>query len=123
MSTSREGVSTPFFIKSIRLVPPARNLARGTRATASTADAGCSARRYSKVFIFSPCEPRLSLAARALRALHCLHDSGIGAATADVAAHTLANLVSGKLDGRGFGDIGGDEASVAARGFVQQCNA
>ena len=37
MSTRRSGSSTPFFIRSIRLVPPARNFAGAPLAIASTA--------------------------------------------------------------------------------------
>src|SRR5205823_2785263 len=84
---------------------------------------GCSARRYSKGFIFSPCERRLSLAARALRGLDSRYDPWIGTTAADIAAHPLANLFGGELNWPGFRDVGGDKAGVAPLGFTQQRNA
>ena len=94
MSTRRAGVSTFSFIRSSRVVPPARNRTSApccavfVCAATLIAAAASSGRMNSKV-----CMGSLLLAAR--RSADLLdrgHDVGIGPAAADVAAHQLLHV-------------------------------
>ena len=88
MSTSRSGSSTPSFsIKSSWVVPPARYWASGSALASATATATSSARMYSNGRIATR-PPRGDLSDRG-------DDVWIRAATADVAAHELADLLIG----------------------------
>src|SRR6185437_14618829 len=74
MSTSRDGVCTPFFIRSIRLVPPARNFAPLPPMIASIAACSCSARLYSKEFIVrSSITLQCSFYLRTVNCQNCQH--------------------------------------------------
>src|ERR1700687_5943531 len=94
MSISRDGRAPFSFMRSIRLVPPAMNFASGSAAARRTASATSLARVYSKLFIRPPSGLLGGLAEHHL--LDGGHDVGIGAATADIAAHQLADF-SGRL--------------------------
>src|SRR5829696_6465368 len=101
-STSSFGRSTSSFIRSRRLVPPARNFARGLAATPAAAAAGSLARTYLNGLIGFPLLPdprQLFLPDEAPRPrrlparmglLDGRDDLRVGAAAADVAAHPLA---------------------------------
>src|SRR5437660_6823707 len=67
----------------MRLVPPAKNLARASPPTCLMAAAGSCARTYVKISMLS-----LSL----LGILDGGHDVGVGATSAEVAAHLLPNV-------------------------------
>src|SRR3954452_2444391 len=82
-STTCAGISTPDFIRSTRLVPPATN-----RPPEEIAPETSAARRKLK-----GCMSNLRLHGLALRLADRSHDAGVGAAAADVAAHPLADLV------------------------------
>src|SRR4051812_11096583 len=100
MSTTRSGASTPSFMRSSRVVPPARKRtlapcwAVGERDAAPIAAAASAGRRNSKVRM-----ARLSASALPARVLDGRDDVGIGPATADVAAHVLADVVIGGTAG------------------------
>ena len=55
-----------------------------------------------------------------MRRLHCRHDSRICSTAANIAAHPLANLAIGQLDGTGSLQIGGRIAGVAFADFGEQ---
>src|SRR5262245_60768104 len=108
ISMSRAGRSTSPFIRSIRLVPPAMNLAPGPAAIWRTASATSLARAYSKLIM--ACHPsRPSPAGRR-------HDVGIGAAAAEVAAHQLADFVAGP--GLPLRDQAGRRADLSRRAIA-----
>jgi hypothetical protein len=50
----------------------------------------------------------------------CGHDSRIGAATANIAAHALANFIGGEISRADFAHIGGHVAGVASSGLLQK---
>src|SRR5690606_19012397 len=88
MSTTYAGVSTSSFIRSTRVVPPARKRTRVSgqpgAAARRTASSISAARRYWKACMASPV---------AAHVLHGVDDVGVRAATAQVAAHQFAHLV------------------------------
>src|SRR5829696_703838 len=128
-STSSFGRSTSSFIKSMMLVPPARNFARGFAATTRAASAAFVARTYLNGLI-GPLlsDPRqLFLAheapgARGLSARVGLpdrrDDARVSAAAANVAAHSLAYLVVGKLCER-RGHVLRNVADISAPGLLE----
>src|SRR5579872_4100960 len=83
MSMTRLGVSTLSFIRSTRVVPPARKVPGEARAAATVAGAVRSKGRIGP--------PRL---------LDGRHDVGIRRAAADVPGHELPDIVDLLLDGR-----------------------
>src|SRR5215213_5350793 len=124
-STSSFGRSTSSFIKSMMLVPPARNFACGFDATARAAAAASLARVYLNGLIGFPLLPdprQLLLFDEAPRPRRLParvdfpdggDDAGVRAAAADVAAHALAYLVVRQPRGRS-GHVLRDVAHVAA---------
>src|SRR5688572_16311740 len=131
-STSSLGRSTSSFIKSRRLVPPARNLACWFAATARTAAVTSLARTYlngriallpsdaRELFLVHE-TPRLG---RLLARMHFLdggEDSRVSAAPANVAAHPFADLLFRELSRR-RAYVFGDMAHVAALRLRQQAD-
>src|SRR5947209_14382532 len=83
MSTRREGRSTSHFMRSTRFVPPATNFVCCFAPEVSACEASV-AREYSNGCI-RPSVLR--------RFLHRVDDAAVSAATADVAAHPLADFI------------------------------
>src|SRR5687767_8997814 len=118
-STNSFGRSTSSFIKSRRLVPTARNFARGFAATARVAVAGSLESTDLKVLIVCPpsYSRQLSLfseapCSRCLLSRMDLLDSGdnlgVGTTAANIAAHSLAYFVvaeSSRLHSYIFRDV------------------
>src|SRR5580698_9854166 len=102
MSISSEGRSTSSFIRSIRLVPPAMNFAVGSATIWRTASATSLARAYWKLIM------------AAHRLLNRCYDVGIRSATADIATHKFANLVSALCVALGDQAGGGTDLSRSA---------
>src|SRR5262245_30803600 len=109
MSISRDGRATFSFMRSIRLVPPAMNFAPGSSAIWRTASAMSLARVYPKLFIVSP--PRILHGFAEHHLFDGRHDVGIRAATADIAAHQLADFIGGAR--LAFGDQAGGGTDLA----------
>src|SRR5688572_21287601 len=131
-STSSFGRSTSSFIKSRRLVPPARNFACWFATTARTAAAASLARTYlnGRIALLLPHARELFLVheapglRRLLARMHFLDgsdDPRISAASANVAAHPFADLLFGEL-GRRRAHVFGDMAHVAALRLRQQAD-
>ncbi len=87
MSTSVVGCSTPYFIRSTRLVPPPRNFAPCGGAGVDGGVGGGGALVVEGVHARAPLRGGADGG----------DDVGVGAAAADVAAHALADLVVGEL--------------------------
>src|SRR6202790_597693 len=104
ISISRVGRSTSSFIRSIRMVPPAMNFAAGSAAIWRTASTTSFARAYWKLIMAGH------------RLLNGRDNVGVGSATADVAAHQLADLI-GAL-GLAFGDQPRRRANLARRAIA-----
>src|SRR5688572_27974518 len=126
MSTRRVGRSTSSFIRSSRLLPPARYLACGMADRAAVAEAASDARTYSngRMAVLLPGRGQLRFGGEApglggLAARMDLLDGGddarVGTAAADVAAHALLDLVVRQAR-RGLADVLGDVADLAALG-------
>src|SRR5688572_13486886 len=131
-STSSFGRSTSSFIKSRRLVPPARNFACGFVATARTAAASSLARTYlnGRIPLLLSHARQLLLVDKAprLRGLFARvdffdrgKDARVSPATTDVAAHSFADLVIRKFSGV-RAEIFGDMAHLAAFRFREQAD-
>src|SRR5688572_5097342 len=129
-STSSLGRSTSSFIKSRRLVPPARNFACWFAATERTAAAASLARTYlnGRIASLLPYARELFLVHEApgLRRLfarmHFLdrrQDSRVSAAPANVAAHPFADLLFRELS-RGRAHVFRDMAHFATLRLRQQ---
>src|SRR4051794_11282673 len=112
----------PSFIRSSRLVPPARKRPCGCPARSLTASVLEAARWYSNsfmiVFLFCGCEagseaPGLCGLAAGLHLADGRDDLWIGCAAADVAAHAFADLIVGEFRGR-LREVAGDETCLAA---------
>ena len=111
MSISRDGRSTSSLIRSMRLVPPAMNLAAGSAAIWRTASA---TRLRAHVLEIDHDAFHSGRPFAPHRLLDGGDDVGIGAAAADVAAHQLADLVGGlRLSLRDHADRGADLARGA----------
>src|SRR5690242_13321138 len=131
-STSSFGRSMSSFIRSMTLVPPARNFACGFAATARAAAPGSVARAYLNglkavlpadagelLFVDEP--PRVLGLSAGMDFLDGGDDLRVGAAAADVAAHALADLVVAEPR-RGRLDVRRHVADVAAAGFFEQAD-
>ena len=93
-SMTVSGVSTSTFIRSISVVPPARNIAPGRLPTALAASVARANRSNVKVFM------TVRLPSRPARFVqehlpHGRHDVRIGGTATQVAAHPLADLLVG----------------------------
>src|SRR5262245_53705058 len=88
MSINRPGRSTSYFIRSMRLVPPAMNFAVGSLLIAAMASAIFSARTKEKLIIAAHSDQCFPVSARSRR------QCSIGSAAAQVSAHQLSYFIS-----------------------------
>src|SRR5688572_25524453 len=131
-STNSLGRSTSSFIRSRRLVPPARNFACGLAATKRVAAFGFVARTYlngliaslrrdlSELLIVDEA-PRSRGPLTGVDLLDRRNDLRVRPAAADVAAHPLADLVV-REPGRRGGQVSRDVTHVAASRLVEQAD-